>query len=107
MGMMTADGPCLVEMNCRLSGAGGSWVPLAKALTGGYSALDATVDLFTSEERFERIPSVFPSPFCCYGLVAYLVSMKEGTVAATPGFEKSRSLPSFHSLMSPVKPGSD
>merc|ERR1719473_660283 len=44
--MMTADGPCLVEMNCRAHGWAGAWVPLAKALTGGYSQVDATVDLF-------------------------------------------------------------
>merc|ERR1712151_1455242 len=35
--MMTADGPCLVEMNCRSHGWDGAWVPLAKALTGGYA----------------------------------------------------------------------
>lgn len=104
--MMTDDGPCLVEMNCRLSGAGGSWVPLAKGLTGGYSAVDVTVDAFTSEERFERIPAVFPSLFHCSGLVAYLVCMRDGEVVATPGFDKIRALSSFHSLMSPVKPGS-
>lgn len=103
--MMTADGPCLVEMNCRLSGAGGSWVPLAKALTGGYSAVDATIDLFTSEEKFESLPDIFPS-FRAFGLVVYLVAMKEGEVQKTLGFDTIRSLPSFHSLMSPVKPGS-
>jgi len=104
--MMTADGPCLVEMNCRLSGAGGSWVPLAKALTGGYSAVDATIDLFTSKAKFEALPDIFPSPFQAFGLVAYLVSMKEGEVKKTPGLNTIRSLSSFHSLMSPVKPGS-
>jgi len=104
--MMTADGPCLVEMNCRLSGAGGSWVPLAKALTGGFSAVDATVDAFTSKAKFDAIPDIFPAPFRSFGLVAYLVAMNEGEVRKTPGFDRIRALPSFHSLMSPVKPGS-
>jgi len=104
--MMTADGPCLVEMNCRLSGAGGSWVPLAKALTGGYSAVDATIDLFTSKAKFDAVPNVFPAPFRSFGLVAYLVAMKEGEVKSTPGLDTIRALTSFHSLMSPVKPGS-
>jgi len=104
--MMTTDGPCLVEMNCRLSGAGGSWVPLAKALTGGYSAVDATIDLFTSQAKFEAIPDIFPSPFRASGQVAYLVAMEEGEVKTTLGFDTIRSLASFHSLMSCVKPGS-
>ena len=43
--ILTDDGPCLVEMNCRSHGADGSWVPLAKALTGGYSQVDALLDV--------------------------------------------------------------
>ena len=34
--MMTADGPCLVEMNCRAHGGDGNWRSLCRALTGGY-----------------------------------------------------------------------
>ena len=43
---MTADGPCLVEMNCRARGGDGNWRSLAKALTGGYSQVEAAVDAF-------------------------------------------------------------
>ena len=32
--MMTETGPCLVEVNSRCHGAAGSWMPLARALTG-------------------------------------------------------------------------
>ena len=31
---MTETGPCLVEVNSRCHGAAGSWMPLARALTG-------------------------------------------------------------------------
>merc|ERR1712217_576442 len=80
-------------------------VPLAKALTGGYSAVDATVDLFTSKAKFDALPEFFPA-FRSFGLIAYLVAMRDGEVRGTPGFDKIRALPSFHSLMSCVKPGS-
>lgn len=39
--MLTKTGPCLVEMNCRTHGGDGAWVPLARALTGGYSQVCA------------------------------------------------------------------
>lgn len=31
---MTETGPCLVEVNSRCHGAAGSWMPLARAMTG-------------------------------------------------------------------------
>merc|ERR1719272_745570 len=96
--MMTADGPCLVEMNCRAHGSSGAWAPLAKALTGGYSQVDATVDLFLDEARFREIPPVFPSPFRAMGQIVDLVSMTAGRVTGTPGLDKIRELPSFVSL---------
>jgi di/tripeptidase len=34
------------------------------------------------------------------------VCLREGEVVGTPGFDKIRALKSFHSLMSPIKPGS-
>lgn len=46
---MTATGPCLVELNSRVNGAAGAWIPLARALTG-YTQVDATVDAFLNGE---------------------------------------------------------
>ena len=42
--MLTNTGPCLVEMNCRTHGGDGSWVPLARGLTGGYCQVRAAVE---------------------------------------------------------------
>eukprot|EP00913_Durusdinium_trenchii_P013052 g12252.t1 len=53
--MMTATGPCLVELNSRVNGAAGAWIPLARALTG-YTQVDATVDAFLNGEAFDRLP---------------------------------------------------
>merc|ERR1712178_549993 len=54
--MMTSEGPCLVEMNCRAHGGDGSWTPLARALTGGYSQVDVTADAFCDPNAFAKIP---------------------------------------------------
>merc|ERR1711941_1071 len=51
--MMTEDGPCLVEMNCRAHGGDGNWISLARALVGGYSQVDAGVDAFLDEASFK------------------------------------------------------
>lgn len=59
--MMTEDGPCLVEMNCRANGGDGNWRSLARALTGGYSQIEATVDCYLSPSQSTptslRLPS--------------------------------------------------
>merc|ERR1712190_720047 len=65
--MMTEDGPCLVEMNCRAHGGDGSFAPLARGLTGGYSQVDVTVDAFLNESHFKSLPDIPPSPFKAAG----------------------------------------
>merc|ERR1740138_483046 len=95
--MMTPDGPCLVEMNSRLHGGDGHWAPLARALTGGYSQVDADIDAFLDEEAFEAIPDAPPTPFKAAGQEVILVSMSRGRVVSTPGFDKIRKLRSFNS----------
>ena len=60
--MMTADGPCLVEVNSRCHGAAGAWMPLAEALTG-YTQVGVCVDAFLNPEAFDRLSEVPPSPF--------------------------------------------
>ncbi|CAE7241682.1 ddaF [Symbiodinium natans] len=89
--MMTETGPCLVEVNSRCHGAAGSWMPLARAMTG-YTQVDACVDAFLSAEAFERLPDV-PPPFLASGQVSMLVSYHEGQVEATQ-FQKVRELQS-------------
>jgi biotin carboxylase len=103
--MMTPYGPCLVEMNCRSHGGEGSWVPLARSLTGGYSQVDAAIDSFLDESAFARLPER-PRPFQASGQEVMLVSMQAGRVLATPGFDKIRQLKSFESLATDVTVGS-
>jgi biotin carboxylase len=105
--MMTADGPCLVEMNCRAHGGDGNWRPLGRALTGGYSQVEATVDAFVDPISFKSIPDVPCTPFKASGQEVILVSFSQGKVRSTPGFEVIKHLPSFVCLESSVKQGSN
>jgi len=102
---MTNDGPCLVEINCRANGGDGSWVPLARALTGGHSQVDTTVEAYTDDKAFQIAPSVPPTPFKAAGQAVYLVSFSKGVVKSCPGFEKIKQLESYFSLESGVKAG--
>lgn len=50
--MMTETGPCLVEVNSRCHGAAGSWMPLARALTGYTQASAMAVKIHPFEVPF-------------------------------------------------------
>jgi biotin carboxylase len=104
--MMTNDGPCLVEMNCRAHGGDGNWRPLCVALNGGYSQVETTVDSYLESRAFQITPDRPPSPFKAYGQEVILVSFSCGKVKSTPGFERIKKLPSFVYLETGVRPGS-
>jgi len=96
--MMTPTGPCLVEMNCRAHGGDGAWVPLARALTGGYSQVDTTLAAFVNEDEFKRLPDQPPSPFLASGQEVMLVSFQQGKIMSSPGWDRIKKLGSFVSL---------
>jgi len=104
--MMTSDGPCLVEMNCRSHGWDGAWVPLAKMLTGGYAQPDVAVASHLDVSAFAKIPAVYPSPLKATGQNVMLVSFFCGTVRSTPGYDKMKQLSSFVALQTGVGIGS-
>jgi len=105
--MMTSDGPCMVEMNCRSHGWDGAWVPLAKALTGGYAQPSVALDSHVDGEAFAKIPDLYPCPFKAAGQTVMLVSFFSGIVKATPGYDKMRKMRSFVSLQTGYKIGSE
>jgi hypothetical protein len=104
--MMTNDGPCLVEMNCRSHGGDGNWRPLCRALTGSYSQVETTVDSYLDSRQFAMTPDKPPSPFKAHGQEVILVSFSRGKVKSTPGFEEIKELPSFVYLETGVREGS-
>lgn len=103
--MMTPDGPCLVEMNCRAHGGDGNWRPLCRALTGGYSQVEASADAYLDKRAFMVLPDKPPSPFHAAGQEVILVSYSRGKVKSTPGFEIIKKLESFVYLETGVKVG--
>ena len=105
--IITKDGPCLVEMNCRAHGGDGNWRPLCRALTGGYSQVEATADALLDEDAFDKIPDKPPCPFKVSGQEVILVSFSQGKVMSTPGYDVIRQLPSFVFLETGIKKGSD
>merc|ERR1719464_1474707 len=104
--MMTRNGPCLVEMNCRSHGWDGAWVPLAKMLTGGYAQPDVAFASHLDVSAFAKIPAVYPSPLKATGQNVMLVSFFSGTVRSTPGYNKMKQLSSFVALQTGVEVGS-
>jgi len=106
--IITADGPCLVEMNCRAHGADGTWSPLARALTGGkYCQIEATADAYLEKDQFDLLPSLPPSPLQAHGLAVYFCSFSKGTIKSTPGYDIIKCLPSFVWLNPAASIGSD
>jgi len=104
--IMTEDGPCLVEMNCRAHGGDGNWRPLCQAMTGGYDQVSVTVLAYLDKPAFDKVPDIPPSPLLACGQCVDLVSFSQGIVKATPGYNIIRSLPSFVCLETHIKPGS-
>ena len=104
--ILTDDGPCLVEMNCRAHGGDGNWRPLCQAMTGGYDQVNVAVKAYLDGPAFDGIPDTPPSPLLACGQCVDLVSFSTGIVKATPGYDIIRSLPSFVCLETHIKPGS-
>jgi len=104
--MMTSDGPCLVEMNCRSHGWDGAWVPLAQALCG-YAQPGVAIDSHVNPEAFAKIPVLYPCPFKAAGQTVMLVSFFSGIIKSTPGYDKMRKMKSFVALQTGYKIGSE
>lgn len=103
--MMTKDGPCLVEVNCRCHGGNGAWMPLSSGLTGGYNQVTAAIDAYVDPKRWAAIPSIPPIPFLAGGLEVMFVSYVEGKVVGCPGYKKIEKLKSFSSMDAAVGVG--
>jgi len=104
--MMTSDGPCLVEMNCRSHGWDGAWVPLAKMLTGGYAQPGLAIASHVDADAFAKAPDCYPTPFKAAGQTVMLVSFHAGTVRSTPGYDRMRKMSSFVALQTGLGIGS-
>lgn len=105
--MMTAEGPCLVEMNCRSHGGDGCWRPLACALTGGYSQVEVAADAFVDPKAFAKVPDKPAYPFKAYGQEVIFVNNSCGKVKSTPGYDVIKNMPSFVHMDGLISPGAE
>ena len=102
--MLRAPDCCLVEVNCRCHGNSGAWLPSARAATGATQVslvLDAALD---GGAAFDAAPDR-PRALRRAAMQVFLCSYFEGDIAATPGYEAIRALPSFHAAELPLRPG--
>jgi len=103
--MMTKDGPCLVEVNCRAHGHGGAWLPLTDKCTGGITQVRSNLDIFVDGPAFDALPFV-PPPFKASGTIVMLVSyMEAAKVTGTPGYESIKAMRSFEAVSESVVVG--
>jgi len=80
---------------------------LARALTGGYSQVEATADAFCDQDAFTKIPDRPCYPFKASGQEVMLVSYSKGKVKSTPGYDVLKMLPSFVHMEGMVSPGAE
>lgn len=92
---MTRNGPRLVEVNARMMGASLQPAPYRGALR--YSQADLVAERFTDPDAFAKR---FSDPYAPAAVmaVAFLNVAIGGTVLASPGVDRIRALPGFHSL---------
>lgn len=97
--MMTDEGPCLVEMNCRCAGIDGGLAPVQKILSG-YSQVECALDSYLDRAAFNKIPDAPTLPYTGgAGQIVFLVSMNSGIISATPGYDKIKQMKSLIRLM--------
>jgi hypothetical protein len=105
--IITDDGPCLVEMNCRAHGGDGNWHTLELALNGGYSQVEGTAVCYLDEAEFHDYPDKPASPLQSHGCDIMLVSYSQGKVKSTPGFDIIQRLPSYVCMAPAAKIGGE
>ena len=102
--MMTADGPCLVEMNCRIHGNCGAWIPSATAALRATQVTLALDGALRGGQALKAAPDA-PSGLERAAGMVMLVSYFEGVIAAAPGYAAIRALPSFAAEQLHLQPG--
>ena len=93
--MATPRGPVLVEVNCRLHGGEGIWLPISEACLG-YTQVTAMADAYLHPASFGAIPTV-PTLTRARGSWVTVRSTETGTVKGIDEahLNRIRQLPSF------------
>lgn len=102
--IITATGPCLVEVGARCHGGHGTWATIADAAFG-YNQMECTIDSYLHPERFADLP-LYPFAPKAFGKEVFLVNYRDGLVRDTPGADRIKAMQSFKSIDMGVKEGS-
>ena len=92
---LESRGPVLVEVNARLHGGEGIWLPISDACLG-YSQVSAMADAYFDELAFERLPST-PHTLRAHGAWVTVRANATGVIEAldTAKLDAIRALPSY------------
>jgi len=92
---LEARGPVLVEVNARLHGGEGIWLPIANACLG-YTQVTTMYDAYRNESKFARLPHA-PVNLRRHGAWVTVRSNATGTIVAMDEarIEAIRALPSY------------
>lgn len=99
--MDTAEGPCLVEIGARISGADTAYYAL---LAGGESQIEWTIEAYTDPIRFttrHRTPRSVKN----HVAMVFMTSPQVGVLRGYPLLDDVEKLESFHNQIQIVKPG--
>ncbi|MBB3039079.1 ATP-grasp domain-containing protein [Hoyosella altamirensis] len=99
--MDTAEGPCLVEIGARISGADTAYYAM---LAGGESQIEWTIDAYTDPMRF-KARSQTPHEVHNHVAMVFLTSPRQGVLRGYPLLAHVEALESFHNQIQIVKPG--
>ena len=91
--MMTATGPCLVEVGCRPHGGEGTFVRLADGPIG-YNQLTAMIDAHENRSKFYKMPHR-PRKLKSHSMEVCLVNRLEGRLCGIPKMGEITALESF------------
>lgn len=94
--MATPRGPVLVEVNCRLHGGEGIWLPIA-ARCLGYTQVGVLYDAHFDKDAFGAIPPTPQHPMLAHGAWVTVRSPASGTISEMnhAALETIRALPSY------------
>jgi biotin carboxylase len=78
--IMTATGPCLVEVGSRCHGGEATWSSVAEECVG-YTQIDTTLNCYLRPDRFDALPAT-PTRLEKQGAEVFLVSRQSGECLA-------------------------
>ena len=103
---LEARGPVLVEVNCRLHGGEGIWLPITER-AAGYTQVSAMCDAYLDRASFDALPR-YPTNLLAHGAWVTVRANKSGTITKLneARLDTIRKLASYRDEYMPLNVGS-